>query len=211
MAHKACRGFLLFLLVSAVILSTSVIPATAGTIVVKPGRLDHFVLTAPESALAGEGFTVRIDPYDANDNLITEAPAKASTFNLIVTGSAEVSPPKIRPSDYAGGVTVRVTNKVAEYVELAVIEGGASTPLASVQVPVYPNKLDHFAVHVPKSVTSGEFFQCRVVAQDAFGNTKIDLPDLRAKVRLEFTGIGTVRQTERQLPPFTSGEMIINP
>jgi hypothetical protein len=193
-----------------VFLLSSVLPAGAGTIVVRPGRLDRFALTAPDSAVAGENFLIRVEPFDANGNLITEAPEKGSQFSIRVSGSAEASPDKIRPSDFAGGITVRVTDKVAEMVEFAIVEAGAATPLATVQVPVYPNKLDHFSFSTPKVATSGEPFQVRIIARDAFGNAKVDLPDIRAGLRVESSGSGTVRQVEQKLPPIRSGEMILS-
>jgi hypothetical protein len=199
-------SFILF----ALFLLAASLPAAAGTIVVRPGTLDHFAITAPETAVAGESFLVRIDPYDSHGNLITGAQAKGGSFTVRVSGGAEVIPDRIRPTDFAGGVTVRVTDKVAEIIELSVVESGAATPLASVQVPVYPNKLDHFDVNAPKATTSGESFQVRFIARDAFGNTKIDLPDIRSGVVVEASGTGTVQQEAKQLPPFRSGEMILS-
>jgi hypothetical protein len=210
MVQRARRIPRLSLFLAAFSLLASSLPAVAGTIVVKPGKLDHFAITAPETAVAGESFLVRVDPYDSNGNLITEAQAKGGSFTVRVSGGAKADPDRIRPTDFAGGITVRVTDKVAEIVELSIIESGAAMPLASVQVPVYPNKLDHFDVHVPKAVTSGESFQVRFIARDAFGNTKIDLPDIRAGVAIEASGAGTVQQEEKQLPPFRSGEMILS-
>ena len=171
MVQRARRIPRFSLFLAALFLLAASLPVAAGTIVVKPGKLDHFAITAPEAAVAGESFLVRIDPYDSNGNLITGSQAKGGSFAVRVSGGAEAVPDRIRPADFAGGVTVRVTDKVAEIVELSDIESGAATPLASVQVPVYPNKLDHFDVHVPKAATSGESFQVRFIARDAFGNT----------------------------------------
>ncbi len=206
--RRTCR-IPLVVSVCALLLTISV-PAAAGTIVVKPGRLERFKLTVPKSALAGESFLVRIEPYDANGNLIIDPPSKGSIFNVRVSGSAEVTPDKIRPVDFAGGITVKVTDKVAEIVEISVLEGGAQTPLASERVPVYPNSLDHFTLVVPGAAVSGEPFQCRIIARDAFGNAKIDLPDIRSGIRVEFAGTGTIRRPDRQLPPFRSGEAIVS-
>jgi hypothetical protein len=209
MVHTSCRSPRLSLFLALFFLLVTALPAAAGTIVVKPGKLDHFALTAPESAVAGESFLVRVDPYDSNGNLIIGVQPKGSSFTVRVSGGAEAIPDKIRPTDFPGGFTVRISDKVAEIVELAIIEAGAATPLATVQVPVYPNKLDHFDLNVPKAVTSGEPFQCRIIARDSFGNTKIDLADIRSGISIEASGTGTVTKEEKQLPPFRSGEMIL--
>lgn len=207
---RACRKPGSFFLLPALFLALTVLPAAAGTILVKPGKLDHFVLTAPESAIAGESFLVRIDPYDANGNLITDSQPKGSTFSIRVSGDAEVSPDRIRPSDFAGGVTAKVSGKKAEIVELMVVEGTAVTPLAAVQVPVYPNKLDHFSLNVPKTARSGEPFQVRIIARDAFDNIKFDLHDIRADVAVDYSGTGSLVKVDKALPSFRSGEMILS-
>jgi hypothetical protein len=206
----ACRRPVAVFLLPALFLAVSVLPAAAGTILVKPGKLDHFVLTAPESAIAGESFLVRIDPYDANGNLITDSRAKGSSFSIRVSGGAEVVPDRIRPSDFAGGVTAKVSGKKAEIVELMVVEGTAVTPLSTVQVPVYPNKLDHFSLNVPKTARSGEPFQVRIIARDAFDNIKFDLPDIRANIAIDYSGTGSLKRADKALPSFRSGEMILS-
>ncbi len=207
---RACRKLAVFFVPAAFFLVVTALPAAAGTILVKPGKLDHFVLTAPESAIAGESFLVRIDPYDANGNLITDSRPKGSTFSIKVSGGAEVSPDRIRPSDFAGGVTARVSGKKAAIVELMVVEGTSVTPLATVQVPVYPNKLDHFSINVPKTARSGEPFQVRIIARDAFDNIKFDLPDIRGGIAIDYSGTGSLKRADKALPSFRSGEMILS-
>jgi hypothetical protein len=183
--------------------------ARGATILVRPGRLDHFVITAPPTALAGEGFLVRIEPYDANNNLITEFRGKGGTFGVSVSGG-EVSPARLRAEEFAGGATVKVADKRAETLELAVTEGEAATPLASVQVRVLPNRLDRFVVNTPREATAGEAFQARVIAQDAFGNTKTDLGDIRESLRVDVSGTATALLADKTIPAFRGGETIIS-
>lgn len=178
----------------------------AATILVKPGKLDHFVLTAPPSALAGENFLVRIEPFDANGNLITEFRGKAGAFAVNVSAGGEVVPGKLKSEEFAGGATVKVASKRAGILELTVTEGEGSTPLASVQARILPNRLDRFVINVPREVTAGEAFQARVIAQDAYGNTKDDLADIRESLRIEIQGSGTAVSTDKTTPPFRGGE-----
>jgi len=178
----------------------------ATTILVKPGRLDHFVLTAPPTALAGENFLVRIEPFDANGNLITEFRGKAGVFAVNVSGGGEVVPSKLRSEEFAGGATVKVASKRAGILELTVIEGEGSTPLASVQARILPNRLDRFVVNAPREVIAGDAFQARVIAQDAYGNTKDDLADVRENLRLEIQGTGSAVAADKTAPAFRGGE-----
>jgi hypothetical protein len=193
--------------IGAVTLGISVAaPASAATILVKPGKLDHFVLTAPPTALAGESFLVRIEPFDASGNLITEFRGKAGVFSINVSGGAEAVPAKLRPEEFAGGATVKIASRRAGVLELTVTEGEGSTPLASVQARILPNRLDRFVVNAPREVTAGAAFQARVIAQDAYGNTKDDLADVRDGLRLEIQGTGSALPADKSLPPFRGGE-----
>ncbi len=178
----------------------------AATILVKPGKLDHFVLTAPPTALAGESFLVRIEPYDASGNLITEFRGKAGVFAVNVSAGGEAVPGKLRSEEFAGGATVKVASKRAGILELTVTEGEGSTPLASVQARILPNRLDRFVVNAPREVTAGENFQARVIAQDAYGNTKDDLADIREGLRVEVQGTGSAATADKTTPPFRGGE-----
>ena len=180
--------------------------ALAATILVKPGRLDHFTLTAPPTALAGEGFLVRIEPFDASGNMITEFRGKTGVFAVSVSGGGEVVPSKLRHDDLAGGATVKVSSRRAGMLELVVTEGEGSTPLATVQTRILPNRLDRFVVNTPREVTAGENFQARVIAQDAFGNTKDDLADIHEGLRFEILGSGSAAAVDKTLPPFRGGE-----
>jgi hypothetical protein len=181
-------------------------PVTAATILVKPGKLDHFVLTAPPSALAGESFLVRIEPYDASGNLITEFRGKAGVFAVNVSAGGEVVPAKLRSEEFAVGATVKVSSKRAGILELTVTEGEGSAPLASVQARIQPNRLDRFVVNAPREVTAGETFQARIIAQDAYGNTKDDLADVREGLRLEIQGTGSAAAVDKTTPAFRGGE-----
>jgi len=182
------------------------VPAMAATILVKPGKLDHFVLTAPPTVLAGESFLVRIEPYDVSGNLITEFRGKAGVFAVNVSAGGEVVPAKLRSEEFAGGAMVKVASKRAGILELTVTEGDGSTPLASVQARILPNRLDRFVVNVPREVIAGESFQARVIAQDAYGNTKDDLADVREGLRLEIQGTGSAAAVDKTPPPFRGGE-----
>lgn len=195
---------------SALVFLFAASQAHGSTILVKPGKLDHFVITAPPTAVAGEGFMVRIEPYDASNNLITEFRGKSGVFTINVSGGGEVAPARLRAEEFAGGAAVKVADKRAELLEVTVTEGDAATPIAAVQVRILPNRLDRFVVNTPREVTAGETFQARVIAQDAFGNTKTDLAEIRENLRLEFSGAATVLLADKTLPPFRGGETILS-
>lgn len=192
--------------VSTALLGFAVAETRAATVLVKPGKLDHFVLTAPPSVLAAEGFIVRVEPFDASGNLITEFRGKAALFAVNISGGGEVVPAKLRSEEFAGGASVKVASRRAGTFELTVTEGEGSTPLASAKLRVLPNRLDRFVVNAPREVSAGEVFQARVIAQDAYGNTKDDLTGVLEGLRAEVQGSGTAASADKGLPPFRAGE-----
>jgi len=196
--------------VGTVLLGLAATASPAATILVKPGKLDHFALTAPPSALAGESFLVRVEPFDASGNLITELRGKPGVFAVNVSGGAEVVPAKLRADDFAGGATVKVASKRSGILEITVTEGEGTTPLATVQARILPNRLDRFVVNTPREATAGEVFQARVVAQDAFGNTKDDLADIREGLRVEIQGTGSAAAMDKAFPPHKAGSIRVD-
>jgi hypothetical protein len=143
--RRVIRRTVLTAAISTVALGLSVAAsAPAATILIKPGKLDHFMLTTPPTALAGESFLVRIEPFDANGNLITDFRGKSGVFAVNVSGGAEVVPAKLRSEEFAGGATVKVASTRSGILELTVTEGEGSTPLASTQARILPNRLDRF-------------------------------------------------------------------
>ncbi|MDP2166924.1 MAG: hypothetical protein Q8J64_01180 [Thermodesulfovibrionales bacterium] len=164
--------YLSAVLIAAFAVSALLLPEAGSAIMVKPGKLDHFVVQIPEDIRAGEEFAVRLQVYDAHDNLITDFDRTGSDIRVSVTGSAEAAPQMIKKSLFTSGAAgVTVIDKKAEAVVFSLYEAGGTVPIYTTEITVAPNKLDRFAVNAPEKVQAGSNFEARLVAKDAYGNT----------------------------------------
>lgn len=165
-----------------------------GNIVVKPGKFDHFAILLPEKIRAGEGSTIRLQAYDAYDNLITDFGGTGKDFNISVSGSAHVQPPILKASSFTGGATgITITDKKAESVVVSVFETGGTVPVMTKEIVISPNKLDNFFVQSPQSVTAGTSFDIRIIARDAFDNP-ITYSDLESKnIKITSSGMANFK------------------
>lgn len=183
------KNLLLSLLIIPCILAVSGV-SHSGNIMVKPGKFDHFTIQLPEKVRAGEGFIVRLQAYDAHDNLITEFGETGKDFKVSVSGSAQVQPSILKAVSFTGGATsITITDKKAEPVILSIFEAGGTVPVVTKEIIILPNKLDHFFVQSPESVTAGNNFDVKIIARDVFDNPATDT-EIEGK-NIKITSSGT--------------------
>ncbi|HWR58989.1 MAG TPA: hypothetical protein VN328_08895 [Thermodesulfovibrionales bacterium] len=169
----------------------------AGTIVVKPGKFDHFVIEFPERMVAGEGFVVRAFVYDISNNLITHFPESGKDFKVTVSGSANVQPSRLDPASFPGGVAnIMVTSRKAERVTLSINTSDSNKVVYSKEITVLPGKLDHFVMDVPSVATAGSSFEATIVAKDAFDNTTSDSQLASKNLVIVSHGISSLKNAE---------------
>lgn len=163
--------------------------AYSGSIMVKPGNFDHFAIQLPDRVKAGESFMVRLQVYDAHNNLISNFEETGKDFRVAVSGSAQVQPSILKAVSFAAGnASISITNKKAETITLSIFEVGGTVPVLTKDITILPNKLDHFFVQAPQFVTAGSNFDIKIIARDAFQNPITDV-DVDAKnLRLTSSG-----------------------
>src|SRR6202142_270940 len=184
--------------------------AQGGTIVIKPGQFDHFTVQVPERILAGEDFIVKVQAFDANNNLITNFQESGKEFRVEVSDSATVQPSSLNPASFPGGTAnVSVNSKKAEMVVFSIRETGGTVPVISKELTALPNKLDHFYIQTQASVVAGTPFDIRVVAKDFFGNTVNDL-DIGRDVKISFTGTISLKIMGNSNIDFKNGIATLN-
>lgn len=161
----------------------------AGTVMVKPGRFDHFTLQIPERAVAGESLVISARVYDSYNNLITNFSESGEEFEVTVTGSAVVQPSHLSPTSFPGGVTnITVTDKKAETVVYSIYKVGGTVPVVSKEIAISPDELNHFVVQAPTNVRAGSSFNVRIIAKDLFDNTIDDVKIAGKNVRITSVG-----------------------
>lgn len=178
----------------------------AGTVVVKPGRFDHFVLQVPERIIAGEDAVIKVMVYDAHENIITNFAESGREFRIGVTGSAVVQPSRLGPTTFPGGVAnINFTDKKAENVVISIYEEGGTVPIISKDITVFPNKLDHFVIQTPATEVAGRNFDVRIIAEDAFGNPVTDTEMVGKNVRITSKGSAAIKIAGTFVPDFKKG------
>jgi len=144
--------------------------AASNAVVVVATVLDHFVVTAPASAVAGGPINVTVTAKDATDATLTSY-AGDRTLAWSGAGSApNGSTPAYPPSvTFSGGVgTAAVTLVKAETTTLTASEGAISG--TSVGIMVSSGAASRFVVTAPTQQTAGTAFNVTLAAQDIFGN-----------------------------------------
>lgn len=203
MKTKTILSLISFILWS---LSISYASAYGGTVVVKPGRFDHFILQVPERTVAGESFVIKAQVYDSHDNLITNFSETGKEFKVNITGSANVQPSHLGPGSFPGGVAnIMITNKKAETIVFSIYESGGTVPVVSKEIVISPNKLNHFVVQAPATVTAGNSFDVRIIAKDIFDNTVTDEEMAGKNVKLTSSGTSPLKTIGTSLLDFKNG------
>lgn len=178
----------------------------AGTVIVKPGRFDHFTLQVPERIVAGESFVIRAQVYDSQNNLITNFSESGEECEVTVTGSAYVHPSHLGPASFPGGVAnIAVTEKKAETIVFSIYKAGGTLPVISKEITISPNKLNHFIVQAPTNVTAGKSFDVVIIAKDLFGNTVSDAEMANKQHRITSVGASPLKIVGKTRLNFKNG------
>jgi hypothetical protein len=177
----------------------------AGTIVIKPGKFDHFSVQMPEEVIAGENFIIQIQAYDIHNNLIADFSESGKEFTVSVSGAATVRPSNLKASSFTGGhASIAINSKNAGKLIFSLREAGGSVSVISGEINVLPNKIDHFILQTLKQVTAGQEFDVRVIAKDLYDNTVSD-PAVGKNVSVSSTGTSSVVMTRGGALNFRNG------
>lgn len=180
--------------------------ALCGTIMIKPGRFNHFTLHIPSTPIAGDSFVVRLQAYDIYNNLITDFNETDRDFEVGVTGSAQAEPKILRASNFRGGsALISIRDKKAERITLSISEIGGAMPILAKEVAIRPNRLDHFLLQSPSQVKAGESFDVRVIVRDAFENIVVDDAEIGKSLKINVTGTGSLKSPDTGTLNFKTG------
>ena len=177
----------------------------AGTVVITPGQFDHFTLQIPDKIIAGDNFIIKAQVYDSNKNLITNFSQSGKEFRVDISGSATLQPSVLSASSFAGGTAnISVNSKKAEKVIFSIRESGGTVPVITRELMVLPNKLDHFVLQAPKTVTAGNNFDVRIIAKDLFDNTVDDM-EVGRNIKVTSTGTSSIKMAGSSTVDFKNG------
>lgn len=197
--------FLIFLQLIIAIITAVPLPVHSGEIVIKPGKFDHFNISMPERIVAGEEVSIRLQAVDAFNNIITKFGETGKEFHATVSGSASISPATFKSTSFVNGtLTINISDKVAETINLSVRESGIPIPILSKDLTVTPNKLTSFVIKGPRTAHAGEKFDINIIAKDSFGNT-VSEPIFGKNINLIFKGNAEPWVDMPAIPDFKNG------
>jgi hypothetical protein len=136
-----------------------------GSILIPYGQLDHFTITAPAQALAGEAAPLTVSARDAQENLILtySGPVVFSS-----TDAAAVLPANAALSGGTGNFSVILRSQGDQTVS---VSDGAATPHTGASLlHVNPASAFHYQISVPAAVTAGAAFNATVTVLDDADN-----------------------------------------
>jgi len=178
-------------------------------ITVFPAGLDHFVLTGPKEAVAGEPFDLWISAQDAYRNTIPDYATLGKGVTINASGEGKVSPDRIAANQFMNGVArVSLSYNKAQTITLICKEEMGVTPPAkgeSSLLAIKPASLDHFLLSTAPTATAGKKFQATITACDSFGNIITDYGQKGRGVLLTVSGRGFLSPSSIPASQFQNG------
>ncbi len=204
MTKGSVRFFIFLQLIIAIIAAVPSL-VDSGEIVIKPGKFDHFNISMPERIIAGEDVSIRLQAVDAFNNIITNFGETGKEFHATVSGSASINPAAFKSTSFIDGtLTINISDKVAETINLSIKESGIPIPILSKDLTITPSKLNSFVIKGPRTAHAGEKFEVKIIAKDSFGNTVLE-PIFGKNMNLIFKGNAELKVDMPAIPDFKNG------
>ena len=142
----------------------------------EPSVVKRFLASIPVNAVAGEAFTVKIEAYDAFDNLVTNYDKMGRGILITPQGRGKINPNEIPASVFVNGVaTVSFIYDKAEAIELLITEKPLQLP--AVKSAEKTEKITEEAKTVKKEAAQQESEKVKEVAPAA------EITDSRAEAK----------------------------
>ncbi len=175
-------------------------------VTVLPSGLDHFVLTSPKEAVAGEPFDLWISAQDAYRNTIPDYTTLGKGVTVSASGEGKVSPNKAAAVQFVNGVArVSLFYNKAETITLSCKEEMGEAKGESPLLTIKPASLDHFLLSTAPTATAGKKFQATITAYDSFGNMVTDYSQKGQGVLLLTRGKGHLSPSSIPASQFQNG------
>ncbi len=175
-------------------------------IAVFPAGLDHFVLTAPKEAIAGESFDLWISAQDTYRNTIPDYTTSGKGVTISASGEEKISPSKVAATQFINGVArVSLSYNRAETITLSCKEEMGEAKGESSLLTIKPASLDHFLLSTAPTATAGKKFQATITACDSFGNIVTDYGQKGKGVLLLTRGKGHLSPSSIPASQFQDG------
>lgn len=175
-------------------------------ITVLPAGLDHFVLTAPKEAVAGESFILWLSAQDAYQNTIPDYTTSGKGVTISASGEGKISPNKATATQFINGVAqVNLSYNKAQTITLSCKEEMGEAKGESSLLTIKPAPLHHFLLSTAPTATAGKKFQATITACDSFENIITDYGQKGQGVVLLTRGKGHLSPSSLPASQFQNG------
>lgn len=165
------------------------------TVQIRPGSLNEFTLSVPESARAGVPFRTAVEARDRFGNVVENYSEVGQGVELTVPGGASPEPSYLAPDNFEDGVAfVQVVYNQSGPIRMRAQDRGSSVEGESNEIMIQAGELDHYSLSVPEQVKAGESFTVKIRPRDQFGNQILNYTGREQPVILSVRGREDSRQ-----------------
>ncbi len=186
------------------------LPILSKEIIIKPNRLDNFVIQTPNQVKAGDTFDVRIVARDSFENMVKDDAGIGKDFRINTTGTGGLKYLDTGDLNFKSGVaTARFLSGKAGEVIIDVYDLYSGIRGKSSSINILPGGLSALNVQVPKESVAGNPFEIIVTALDKIGNTVTNYDTTGDGVQLASTGKGKISPDRISPSEFKGGNAVV--
>lgn len=174
-------------------------PARGQQLIIEPGAVASFEITAPSVARVGDAVAIRVVARDASGNTVRNYDKSGGAITL---GSSSMAGRVVEPDRFAasafhdGILDAEVTLTRAGSYELAVEDASAHVSSRTGRIDVRPGDVATVKVMPPQEARVGEGFDVVIELYDRFGNAVADYDRFGAEARIKQGLAGSVGRFE---------------
>ncbi|MEK6693355.1 MAG: hypothetical protein AABY44_08020 [Nitrospirota bacterium] len=186
------------------------VPILSKEIIIKPNRLDNFVLQTPNQVKAGDTFDVRIVARDSFENMIKDDAGIGKDFRINTTGTGGLKYLDSGALNFKSGVaTARFLSGKAGEVIIDVYDPYSGIRGKSSSINILPGAMSALNVQAPKDGIAGNPFEIIITAHDKIGNPVTNYNTTGDGVQLTSTGKGKVYPDRISPSEFKGGNAVV--
>ncbi|MHB1546449.1 MAG: hypothetical protein ACYCSB_03445 [bacterium] len=161
----------------------------SSTIYVAAGPFHNLKITAPQKAMAGEPFGVKVFAVDQYGNPIRFMPKPNGDIKVYLTGDNFKVRPRIIPANYikngSGKFSFISDRAGSSRLNFEVDYDGRTHIFISKNINIYPSYFNKFLISTNiAKVPAGKPFIIKIVSVDKYGNVISDINKTKGKVKL---------------------------
>lgn len=185
------------------------VPVIAREITILPNKLDHFILQAPDTVIAGVNFDIRIIAKDLFDNIVDDLDI-GRNIKINSTGTSSIKMLGSSTIDFKNGMsTVGFVSEKAGDIIIELQEISLGSRGRTKNINISPSALSYFKLHAPKNVVAGEPFDLIIAAYDSYDNLVTNYSSVGSGIKLATSGTSKVEPSFVNPSEFKNGQTVV--